>query len=337
MRVTVIGPQYPDSFAENLVDALAQMGHEPLAIETAHTFEKNRVLARGMHLARALPTVDTRLERRLVRQALEYRAETVLTVVSLLPNTVDSLRESGAKVALWFPDAVSNLERQLMFIAPYDALFFKEPVLVERGRRILGAPTHYLPEACNPAWHKPPADAELARMAESDPREFDRVVVMAGNVYPYRARLLARLLSARIPLRVYGPPLSRWLRSSPVAACHSGRYVVRAEKAAVFRTAAAVLNPLSPSEIEGVNCRLFEAAGCGAAVLAEQRPELGKLFALNDEVVSFADFDELVDRARWLIDSPDESRTIGDAASVRAHAEHTYQHRLRRVFEVLSS
>lgn len=325
LRVGVIGPEYADSFAENVATALVDMGHDARLLGSAYPGGRGKALGVAIDLARRAPAVEGRLQAPLVRRAAELRPDLVITVdADLLPETVRGLRATGAKVALWFPDAISNLGRQLMFVAPYDALFFKEPVLVRRARSVLGAPAHYLPEACNPRWHTPPAATDL-----------EPVVVVAGNFYASRVALLERLAKAGVPLRLYGNPLPRWLPAPTLAGLHTGRYIARAEKARVFRSAAAVLNNLSPQEIEGVNCRLFEAAGCGAAVLTDERRELGNLFLLDQEVLAYSDFDELVDRARWLLEHPAEGRRLGDAASKRAHTDHSYQARLEHLVEVV--
>jgi spore maturation protein CgeB len=84
-----------------------------------------------------------------------------------------------------------------------------------------------------------------------------------------------------------------------------------------------------------VNCRLFEAAGCGAAILTERRPDLEDLFAVGPEVASYDSFDVLVDRARWMLDHPDAVRAMGDQAATRAHAYHTYEPRLEQLLAAL--
>ena len=56
----------------------------------------------------------------------------------------------------------------------------------------------------------------------------------------------------------------------------------------MFRSAAGVLNTMHRGEMAGVNERLFQAAGCGAAVLTEFRPTLPELFAIGDEVLASA-------------------------------------------------
>jgi spore maturation protein CgeB len=220
----------------------------------------------------------------------------------------------------WFPDHVANLGRALMLVAPYDALFFKEPQLVDRLRALLDLPVYYLPEACNPRCHRP------AVPAGTDP-----CLVIAGNMYPSRVRLFERLIAKGIPLRAYGTAVPRWITDTPVRRVHAGHSVWAQEKARVFRSAAGVLNNLHPAEVTGVNARLFEAAGCGAAVLTEFRPAVPDLFVPGAEVLTFQDFDELVEQASRLLHEPGLTGRLGDAAARRAHRDHTMAQRITTI------
>jgi spore maturation protein CgeB len=324
MRIAVVGPRYPDSFSDNICDVLETDGHEVDAVGAATPRSQNVFVNEAFSISRRLPSIERRMENRVVSRCREWSPDLVLTVESLLPDTVAEVKRLGCKVAFWFPDHVGSIGRHEMFVAPYDALFFKQPRLVERARALLGAPVHYLPEACNPRWHKPIGT------------ERNGYVVVAGNMYPWRARLLERLLEADIPIKIFGSYWPRWLKSPEVRKHHTWRYITGDEKAREFRAAGLVLNSLYPAEVDGYNARVFEATGCGAAVLTEARPELEEWFVSGQEVQTYSTFDELLERARWLLDHPDEGREMGDAAAKRAHAEHTYSHRFRVMFEVLS-
>ena len=261
-----------------------------------------------------------------MRAALDSGCEIVINLEErLMPGVVRQLRRSGIKVALWFPDAVLNMGRQLMLLAPYDAIFMKEPHVVNRLRAVCDLPLFYLPEACNPRRHRP------LTAPGTEPS-----LVIAGSMYPSRIKLLERLLDHGIPLKLYGPRFARWVGDTPLRAVHAGHCVFGEEKAQVYRSAAAVLNNLHPAEINGVNARLFEAAGCGAAVLTEFRPTLPDLFSVGDEVLAFHDFDELLAQATRLLNEDGLSAKIGDAAAARAHESHTYEKRLTVVLEKLS-
>jgi spore maturation protein CgeB len=317
----------PDYFAENVGDALQRLGHEVTQLGPAHARGRGRFVSRAGALARqALPRLDERAQDRIVRAALTADCEIVISLdAGLVPAAVTRLRSNGARVAFWFPDAVSNLGRQLMLLAPYDAIFFKEPFLIDRLRSMLDLPVFYLPQACNPRWHRPvtPAGTEPC-------------LVIAGNMYPSRVRLLDRLIAKGIPLRLYGGGFPRWIGETAARAVHTGRDVTREEKARVFRSAAGVLNTMHPAEVSGVNLRLFEAAGCGAAVLTEFRPTVPELFALGKEMLAFHDFDDLVEQATRLLSEPGLTARLGDAAAQRAHRDHTYDLRVTAILKQLS-
>lgn len=328
LTIGVVGPQYPDSLADNVVCGLEDLGHRAIPLDGAPLLRGSRPRA-GAVLAEVVQRsarAGAALQARpLLAIAHRHRFDGFVVVDSLLtPATVDALGEVARPLCFWYPDAVSNLGRQAMFHARYDAVFFKEPRLVGPARDIAGYPAHYLPEACNPRWHRVPSPD-----VDHEPH-----LAVLGNYYPYRVRLLERLHRAGIPMRLYGNPLPRWMPSPALAPLHTGRYVTGAEKAHVVRGAAAVLNPLHPAEIDGLNNRLFEATACGACVLSEHRAELANHYGVGEEVLSFTSFDELVDQARWCIANPGDARRIGDRAALRAHAEHTYAHRLRELLRI---
>jgi spore maturation protein CgeB len=324
MKVGVVGPVGPDRFADNVGGALRRAGHEVTELGPARPRLQGPVTGRAAQLAtQAWPALEERSQRRIVRSVQEAGCELVINLDGqLMPDVVTELRRAGARVAFWFPDHVANLGRQLMLMAPYDALFFKEPHLVEHLRANLDLPVYYLPQGCNPEWHRPLVPAG------SDPH-----LVIAGNMYPSRVRLLERLVAKGIPLKLYGSGFPRWLGDTPLEAAHSGRIVFREDKARAFRSAAGVLNTMHPAEVSGVNSRLFEAAGCGAAVLTEYRPSVPELFVPGEEVLVYRDFDELIDQASRLLGETGLTARLGDAASRRAHRDHSYDARITTILE----
>lgn len=327
MRVGVIGPDHPDSSADNVASTLEAMGLPTLRLGPARPGLRS---AAGRALSEvafgASLTLDDAVQRRIIRRAREFECDLVISVdARLLPGSVARMRARGTRVALWFPDHVANLGRQLMLASPYDAVYFKDAELVARLDALLDVPVRYLPQACNPMWHRPPAGTE--------PQPH---VAVVGNMYPSRVALLDRLLRDGVPLALYGAAFPRWLRAASAARLGVAPPVVRAAKATVFRRAAAVLNNLHPAEMAGVNLRTFEATASGAVVLCEDRPTLDELFAPDSEILIFRKYDELLGLIRGVLAAPTQARPIGDAASRRAHAEHTYQHRLGVILQDLA-
>jgi spore maturation protein CgeB len=327
VRVGVIGRISQDYFADNVIDALQHMGHNVTHLGCARPDHRYKIVGWiSTTMRQGMPRLDEQLQQGIARAAIEARCEVVISLEALLvPGVVRQLRRYGIRTAFWFPDAVSNIGRQMMLLAPYDALFFKEPHVVERLQASLDLQIYYLPEACNPRWHRPLTEAGT-----------EPYLVIAGNMYPSRVKLLERLVATGIPLRLYGSGFPRWIGDSSAREMHTGRAVIREEKAQVFRSAAGVLNTLHPAEISGVNARLFEATGCGAAVLTEYRPVVPELFTIEDEVLVFHNFDELVDQAKRLLNDVGLSAALGDAATRRAHRDHSYERRLSFILEKLS-
>ncbi|HEV2070687.1 MAG TPA: glycosyltransferase [Acidimicrobiales bacterium] len=324
IRVGVVGPAAEDDFAANILDGLAELGMPAVSLGEPVPSIPGRRATAFIHTVRRDPRLGPLLERGIVRRAKAHNVDLIITVMSLTPDTVRALRSAGIRVALWFPDHVANLGALWMFNAPYDGLFFKEPALVRRLNALLDLPVHYLPEACNPRIHRPVESAEAAGK-----------VAIVGNLHPIRARLLERLASDGVPLAIYGPAYHSDLHAS-LRPFHAGRYVRGLDKSAVFCSAAAVLNNLHPAEMEGLNCRLFEATAAGGAVVCEHRPELNNLFQVGQQVLAFGEYGQLLEALRSLLDDHDLGRRLGTAASRRALAEYSYEQRLGALLGMLS-
>jgi spore maturation protein CgeB len=135
-------------------------------------------------------------------------------------------------------------------------------------------------------------------------------------------------------VKIWGRNSPPWLRSS-ARSKYTGHYLAEEEKARAFGAAKIFVNTMHYSEIEGVNCTLFEAAGCGAFQIADWKPTLHELFEEESEIVTFRTAHELKDKVGYYLARPEERREIADRACARAHRAHTYEVRLKRMFEVL--
>jgi spore maturation protein CgeB len=324
VRIGIVGSTDPDTFEDNIAFALGDMGHSVVGLGSARPRIRNRFAHQAADLIlQAYPRVEEKFHDRIVCHAIEEECQVVLTTDGRLgPLAVRKMRQSGIATVLWYPDPVTSMGRQRMLTAPYNAMFFKDALLVRRLRGTLGIPVWHLPEACNPQWHKP-----IGRPGSK------KHIVVAGNTYMTRLLLLERLHRDGVPLIIYGNPVPRWAPRVIPPSLHQGRLILREQKSRVFREAAAVLNNIHPAEMSGVNARLFEAAAAGAAVLCERRPELSKLFDTKREVLPFTTYEELLERIRELLDDVSVTKSVGDAASKRAHADHTYEDRLAKILE----
>lgn len=327
MRIAVSGPMDADSFADNVVDTLRRMGHDVYPLGPARQGARLRKLS---NIVEVISDHERRLDsvrQRSMRERVAQLAPDLLLTVDrrLDAEVIKAAQRAGTRVALWFPDHTGTMANHDMFLAGYDRIYLKNPVLARDLATIQGLPIRHLPEAANSRWH----------VASSLPYGGDAHVVMAGNVHPTRALLIDRLIGDGIPVSIYGAPMARWIDMPRVRASHTGQYLAREDKARVFRSARAVLNNLHPAESAGMNCRLFEAAGSGAAVLTEDRPGLRDLFVPGKEVFAYSSYDELLGTLRQLLGDDGKGASVGDAAALRTHGQHTYEHRLATILEDL--
>jgi spore maturation protein CgeB len=330
MRALVVGPQFADSFAQNVVVTLEAMGHTVACedgTKTRHNGSRYfNALWRGVY--QAIPALELSSFNRLVSRARELQPELVLVTHCLLPpQVVSMLKEScSAKVVCWFTDHAMNLHRQYLLACPYDSIFLKEPFLVRLLKEKLGVDAHYLPECCNPMWHKP------APLTDEERATYSCDLVAAGTLHYYRARMVERFDD--YDLKVWGHNAPAWLQTS-ARGRYMNHYVSCDEKAKAYSAAKILLNTMFYAEIEGLNCTLFEAAGCGAFQIADWKPSLQELFEPEREIVTFRTRQELKDKVDYYLAHPKERHKIANRAYVRAHREHTYEIRLRRMLGTL--
>jgi len=329
LRIQIVGPIFPDSFARNIAAAAEQMGHTVLVARKrlAHRW-LNQYWIRALNIIRDLRPVERRSHSNLVRQAENFHPDLVLVTNGLLPpDVVARLRSAtGAKVAFWYCDPVANLGRQYPLGSQFDAWFFKEPYMAVTFRTKMGINAHYLPEACNPLWH------HRVELTESDRSRYGCDLTTAGNLYYYKAKILETF--ANYDMKIWGVGYAHWLGSS-LRKCWPCVFVAELEKAKAFNAARIVLNPMNYAEIEGVNCRLFEAAGCGAFQITDWKPSLPQSFEPEREIVTFHTLQELKEKVDYYLARPQERLEIADRAYARAHREHTYERRLEKMFEIL--
>jgi len=330
MRILVSGNVYPDSFTRNIVTTAELMGHTVTVVEHSPVRQRANQFwpLLWSELSRVLPQLQEWRHRALIGAARNFQPHLILiSHGGLEPSVVRDTRSvSAAKIAAWYPDHLANLGRQYLLGSDLDAWFFKDPYMVRTFRAKLGLNAHYLPEACNPLWH------HRVELSDADRLRYGCDLVTASNMYHYRARILEPFKD--YDLKIWGCSYPRWLKSA-LERRYPGVYVAEREKAKAFNAAKIIVNNMHYAEIEGVNQRLFEAAGCGAFQIADDKPALPDLFEPEQEIVTFRTHRELKDKVDYYLAHPEERQAVADRAYLRAHRDHTYENRLEKMFDTL--
>jgi spore maturation protein CgeB len=189
------------------------------------------------------------------------------------------------------------------------------------------------------AFHEKILDRLRTRGIEPAPDSARRHdVVFIGGVNPAthgRGTQLLESAAARLPLDIWGYGSELLDAQSPIRARWQGE-AWGIEMYRILATAKIVLNRhIDVAEGQANNMRLYEATGSGAVLLTDAARGLADLFDVDREVLAYDDSDDLVAKARHLLEDEDARVRIAAAGQQRTLHEHTYVHRMAELSRML--
>jgi spore maturation protein CgeB len=110
------------------------------------------------------------------------------------------------------------------------------------------------------------------------------------------------------------------------AAVHGQQHVVAINSGTTYLSFA-----ITMAGFTNVKVGIFEAAACGACILVQDFDELHNYFKPGQEIVTYISEQDAVDKAHYFRKNPGHAIEIGQAARRRVLAEHTWEHRWRKV------
>lgn len=256
-----------------------------------------------------------------IRQA---RPDVVLVIKGdrLSADVNQAIADAGARSTLWLYDEVrrtahtdESLDRyeQLISYSPRDTQAF-----IEAGRACL-----YVPNAF---------DAQMRPAA----RQIDQLLFI-GARYPRREQLLSALANAQVPHLAVGRdwshhPFDRlrtwsWHRPS----VHWARDMDRLEGYAITAGAPGAIN--IHGDQDGFTMKTFEVPGVGGVQLVD-RDDVAEFYEPGKEALVFHGPQELIDLSRRLIADDRWGDRIREAGQKRTLAQHTFEHRARKVLRL---
>jgi spore maturation protein CgeB len=150
-----------------------------------------------------------------------------------------------------------------------------------------------------------------------------------------RGNDLLERAARRAPIEFWGRNLDGWPAEAAIRRSYRGEAwgldmyrILAASKIALNRH-------IDVAEDHANNMRLYEATGVGTLLITDAKRNLGELFEPDEEVVTYASEDELVEKIRhYLANDPERSR-IARAGQERTLRDHTYAHRMRELVAIL--
>lgn len=176
--------------------------------------------------------------------------------------------------------------------------------------------------ACNEVQYKP-VTTEL---------RYD--VSFVGQPNPVRRRLIGRLQKAGISVhtRGHGWPDGRISQEQMVETFSASR--INLNFCTPPRWGLKKLRIWEPLPMQ-IKARVFEVTACGGFLLTEPAAYLETYLRPGREIETFSTADELVDKIQYYLDHEDERAVIARRGMERTRGEHTYRHRIQKIFEQL--
>ena len=342
MNIAIIGKFHTEAFGLHIKETLEDMGHSTLCIDPEIDFLQYDFLGKRVknvnktlyqEVCQKLPQVRAKASNKIYKKLETQKIDLVLVLHDYLNfHEVAKIRSiTNSKIALWFPDAISNFQKAMFFIADYDILFFSDRYIVDKLKSEFDLNNFYLPKCFNPKRHK------KIKINEEDRKKYNCEITNAGNLYPSRAALLSKLNQFDIKLWGYPPPI--WLNYPKLNHILMNELVFNEEKCKAFTAAKIVLNNLHPAVIDGVNKRTFEIPACGGFQLISYRHAVKELFTPDKEIVCYHNLNDLKEKIEYYLDSKNKELRIQieKAGYERAILDHSYKDRIETIFKAIDN
>lgn len=223
-----------------------------------------------------------------------------------------------AHLAPWFLDALPQ----------YDTIWSTRCANLTDLRRAGCSDVRYLPFAYDPELHFPvsPAGAETEYQSNID-------ILFVGGADRDRVAYIGALIRSGLRAQLYGDYWERFAETREHTGGHAEPLLVR-QAASRARVSVCLVRRANR---DGHVMRSFEIPAMRGCMLTEDTTEHRAIF--GDEgraVVYFRSIPEMIEKARWLLDHPEERERLANAAhQLITGGKHTYRDRLVTMLELV--
>lgn len=211
------------------------------------------------------------------------------------------------------------------YLKGYDLILTSFPHFVPR-LRALGVASEYF---------RIGFDARVLDLLGSVEKDIDASFVGGISRHHGKALPMLEYLACSTPIEFFGYGAASLSRSSPIVARHHGEVWGLDMYRSLARSRVTLNRHINVAENNANNMRLYEATGVGALLITDRKDNLGELFDVGKEVVTYDSPEEAAELIRYYITHPEEARTIAQAGQARTLHEHTYQRRMEELVPVL--
>lgn len=152
--------------------------------------------------------------------------------------------------------------------------------------------------------------------------------------HPKRVELLEYLCKSGA-IEVWGENFRNLSKTSAVYRRYRGR-ALGIEMYRILRDSRITLNHhIGIAENYANNMRLFEATGVGTMLLTDHKENLGEMFVIDKEVVTYRTAEECREKVVYYLNHDEKRKAIAHAGQQRTLSDHTYQQRIEELLDIM--
>jgi hypothetical protein len=213
------------------------------------------------------------------------------------------------------------------FLRGYDLILTSFPHFVPR-LRALGVASEYF---------RIGFDTRVLEKLGSVPKDVDASFVGGISRHHRKAVPVLEYMARETPMQFFGYGADGLDADSPIRSRHHGEVWGVDMYRALARSRVTLNRHIDVAENNANNMRLYEATGVGSLLITDRKDNLGEIFEIGKEVVTYGSQEEAARLVRYYLANPDEARAIAQAGQARTLREHTYERRMQELVPILES
>ncbi|QEK52209.1 glycosyltransferase [Pedobacter aquae] len=328
MKVALIGNKGFDTIEYHTADALKHLGHHVYHVDMSDQIDIKYLY--NYWFSKFIPHYVEYLFNNLAKKIISYEPDLVIGTYRFIPIvTIQKIKAAlnGIPIVQLNPDALTTFEKQQIFYSPYDFFFTKDPYIVDFMKKKASLNAHYLPEAFNQRVHKMP------KKSRTDlERDINIDVLAFGSIYPYRARLLKKLISVGLRPTIFG---DNQTKDQELKEFFKNEWITGDRKSEVLVGAKIVFNNFHYAEIDSVNCKFFEIAGAGGFQICDWKPTINEYSAIDSSCFTFGCIDQAIEHINYYINKPALRYEMATLQREHFLLNHTYDVRVKQMLDIV--
>lgn len=167
-------------------------------------------------------------------------------------------------------------------------------------------------------------------------RILDTVFIGSVSLFHKKGTRILEKAASSIPLSVWGQGFSLLSPFSPLRNAYQGKaWGLRMYE--ILSSAKIVINRhIDAAGDNANNLRMYEATGMGAMLITDYKKNLPDLFKIGDEIESYKNSDELIDKLKYYLANENMRRQIAKRGQKRTLTYYNYSNRMGQLLKIIN-